>query len=66
MGNGSPTIDDFMNSSISSGKTIIGCKELELKPWMALWYFLGQSFPYPQGNPGSMYDADGLGRITLL
>ena len=62
-----PTVADYMNYRIlmpvSLGTT--PPDYLELKPWMALFEFLGEAFPYPTGDPGLIYGLNGLGRISI-
>jgi 2',3'-cyclic-nucleotide 2'-phosphodiesterase (5'-nucleotidase family) len=65
MGSGSttPTISDYMNYRIVTGVPLLGgLDELELKEWMALWYYL-KAFPYPDLAIG-YGSSGGLGRIT--
>ena len=68
--NGNPitAIADFLTyHRILTGQTLPGTggDELELKPWMALWYFLGEVFPLPKGDPGLYYGVVEKPRITI-
>lgn len=65
MGGGSPSIATYMAHRIVTGAPLPGGDQLELKEWMALWYYL-DAFSYPDVamiyGPGGL----GLGRITMV
>jgi 5'-nucleotidase len=65
VGGGTPTTADFMAHRIVTGAPLPGGNQLELKEWMALWYYL-DAFPYP--DLALIYGTGGLGlgRISLV
>jgi 5'-nucleotidase len=61
IGGGTPTIANYMNYRVLMPVPLGTTPPdyLELKQWIALFEFLGDAFPYPKGDPGVFYGANG-------